>query len=55
MTSSQNSKEKELGKAIARGIAQENAQKELNLEKARKRNETMLKKAAESIFRDFSA
>lgn len=44
-----------LGKAIARGIAEQNAQKERNLEKAQKRKDTLLKKAAESIFRDYSA
>lgn len=46
---------KELGSAIARGIAEQNAQKERNVQKAEKRKVTMLHKAAESIFRDFSA
>ena len=39
-----------LGKEIARGIAQENAQKERNMQKAAKRKDTMLKNAAESFF-----
>ncbi len=40
----------EFGKAIARGIAEQNAQKERNMQKAIKRKETMLKNAAESMF-----
>ena len=43
-----------LGKEIARGISEQNAQKERNMQKAQKRKETMLKNAAESIFKDFS-
>lgn len=43
-----------MGKAIARGIAQENAQKERNIQKSIKRKETMLKNAAESIFKNYS-
>ena len=39
----------EQGRAIARGISQENAQKEKNQAKAAKRKETMLEKAAEKF------
>ena len=43
----------EQGRAIARGIAEQNAQKEKNMAKAVKRKETMLKKAAESVFKNY--
>ena len=43
----------EPGRAIARGIAQENAQKEKNMAKAAKHKGTMLKKAAESVFKNY--
>lgn len=39
--------EKEQGRAIARGIAEEQARKERNMAKAEKRTKTMLEKAAE--------
>lgn len=47
-------KEEELvnqGKAIARGIAEANAQKDRNMAKAEKRKETMFRKAAEIVFK----
>ena len=47
MKLSQGSKEVKQGRAIARGMTQENAQKEKNQAKAGKRKETMLEKAAE--------
>lgn len=53
-STSSSEKDKELGKAIARGILEENAQKERNMQKAQKRKETMLKNAAESIFKDYA-
>lgn len=45
----------ELGRAIARGVSEQNAQKERNMQIAAKRKETILHKAAESIFKDYSA
>ena len=43
----------EQGRAIARGIAEQNAQKERNQAKAVKRKETMLRNAAEKAFGQF--
>lgn len=43
----------EQGRAIARGIAEANAQKERNMAKAAKRNETMLRNAAQKVFRNY--
>jgi hypothetical protein len=39
------------GRAIARGISQENAQKERNMAKATKRKDTMLRNEAERMLR----
>lgn len=45
----------DLGKAIARGISQENAQKERNTQVAAKRRDTMLRNAAEkALGRNYS-
>ena len=54
-STSSSDERKELGRAIARGVAEQNAQKERNMQIAAKRKETMLKNAAESIFKDYSA
>ena len=43
-------KQAEQGRAIARGIAEENARKEKNQAKAEKRAKTMLRNAAEKVF-----
>ena len=43
-------KQTEQGRAIARGIAEENAQKEKNQAKAEKRTKIMLRNAAEKVF-----
>lgn len=43
----------EQGRAIARGIAEQNAQKERNMAKAAKRNETMLRNAAQNVFKNY--
>lgn len=47
MKLSPSSLDNEQGRAIARGIAEENAQKERNQAKADKRQATMLERAAE--------
>lgn len=39
----------EQGRAIARGIAEENARKEKNQAKAEKRTKTMIRNAAEKV------
>jgi len=49
MKLSQEDKTVEQGRAIARGIAEQNAQKERNLAKAEKRQTTMFKRAAEKV------
>lgn len=54
MKSSEKSTNNKQGSAIARAILEQTAQKERNMQKAAKRKETMLHKAAESIFRDYS-
>ena len=41
---------KDLGRAIARGMSEETAQKEKNQAKADKRKDTMLRNAAEKMF-----
>lgn len=40
---------KDLGRAIAQGVVQENAQKERNMAKAEKRRETILRNQAEQF------
>lgn len=39
----------ELGRAIARGMSEQAAQKERNMQKAERRRETMLENAAEAV------
>lgn len=41
------------GRAIARGISEEDARKEKNQAKAEKRKETMLRNAADKVFRNY--
>lgn len=50
MKSLEKSTDKDLGRAIARGMTQENARKERNQASAVKRKETMLRNAAEKMF-----
>lgn len=45
--------EKEQGKAIARGIAEANAQKDRNMASAAKRKETVLRNAAQNVFKNY--
>lgn len=49
-SNSQINKEEELGRAIARGVASEQAQKEKNQAKAEKRMNTIIRKTAEKMF-----
>lgn len=44
---------KEQGRAIARGISEENARKERNMAKAAKRQQTMLENAAKKVFTNY--
>ena len=50
MKSSAKSTDNKLGRAIARGLVEETAQKEKNQAKADKRKDTMLRNAAEKMF-----
>ncbi len=43
----------EQGRAIARGMTEENARKERNQASAEKRKQTMLRNAAEKVFRNY--